>query len=95
MKIGDAHLAYCESCEQLVLCEIQPPKEDTFPVRGVLITALQKHAHCPHCGSEVTPNEVIDFNVTNAHNAYLKKLGHPLCSRSEEAKKSGGINREQ
>ena len=69
--------------------------EDTFPVRGVLITALQKHAHCPHCGSEVTPNEVIDFNITNAHNAYLKKVGHPLCSRSEEAKKSGGINREQ
>ena len=73
------HIAYCESCEQLVLCEIQPPQEDTFPVGGVLITALQKHAYCPHCGSEVTPNEIIDFNVTNAHNAYLKKLGIPFA----------------
>ena len=86
MKEQGKHLAYCESCDQLVLCEIQPPQEDTFPVRGVLITALQKHAYCPHCGSEVTPNEVIDFNVINAHNAYLKSWASPLLPerRSQE-----------
>ena len=79
MKTGYAHLAYCESCDQLVLCEIQLPQEDTFPVRGVLITALQKHAHGLHCGSEVTPIEAIDFNVTNAHNAYLKSWAAPFA----------------
>lgn len=84
MKEQEKHLAYCESCDQLVSCEIQPPQEDTFPVRGVLITALQKHAYCPHCGSEVTPNEIIDFNVTNAHNAYLKKLGIPFATGAKK-----------
>ena len=79
MITRDAHLAYCGTCDQLVLCEIQPSQEDTFPVGGVFITALQKHAYCPYCGSEVTPNKIIDFNVTNAHNAYLKKLGVPFA----------------
>lgn len=84
MKEQGKHLAYCESCDQLVLCEIHPPQEDAFSVRGVLITALQKHAYCPHCGSEVTPNEIIDFNVTNAHNAYLKKLGIPFATGAKK-----------
>ena len=87
MKEQDKHLAYCEACDQLVLCEIQPPQEDTFPVRGVLITALQKHTHCPYCGSEVTPNEIIDFNVTNAHNAYLKKLSIPFAPGAKKPRK--------
>ena len=84
LKSKRKHPAYCESCDQLVSCEIHPPQEDTFPVRGVSITALQKHAYCPHCGSEVTPNEIIDFNVTNAHNAYLKKLGIPFATGAKK-----------
>ena len=72
------HLAYCESCDQLVYCKIHPPQKETLVLRGVEVTALQKHAYCPRCGSEVTPNAIIDFNVSNAHNAYLKKLGIPF-----------------
>ena len=59
------NIAYCEACDVLVSCHIQEPREETLIVRGKEVAALQKHAYCPHCGAEVTPNEIIDYNVTH------------------------------
>lgn len=68
------NIAYCEACDVLVSCHIQEPREETLIVRGKEVAALQKHAYCPHCGAEVTPNEIIDYNVTHAHDAYRKSI---------------------
>ena len=69
-----ANIAYCEACDILVSCHIQEPKEEVLVLRGREVTALQKHAYCPRCGAEVTPNEIIDYNVTHAHDAYRKSI---------------------
>lgn len=67
--------AYCETCGGIRPCRILDAHEEAVCVRGAVVTVLQKHAHCAYCGEEVTPNEIIDFNVFHAHDAYRKSVG--------------------
>lgn len=72
MKVSSA---YCERCGAIVPCEIHDAIKETVLVRGKSVLAQQMHAYCSQCGEEVTPNEIIDFNVFHAHDAYRKGIG--------------------
>ena len=69
------YTAYCENCNDLVEYTITGPAEECVTVRNRQIPAKQMHAHCNRCGAEVSPDEVIDYNVSNAHDAYRIAVG--------------------
>lgn len=77
------YTAFCENCEDMVSCKVVTVTQEV-EVRGVKVNAQQMVAHCDKCGEEVYPNELIDFNVEQAHDAYRDHVGAIRSSRIEE-----------
>lgn len=67
--------AFCEHCQQMVECTVETLDSEPVTVRGKQVYASQQHARCPHCGDEVFPNTLINYNVSHAHDAYRFAIG--------------------
>lgn len=84
--------AYCEICGGIRPCRISDAHEEVVCVRGTVVTALQMNACCVCCGEEVTPNEIIDFNVSHAHDAYWKSVGAMTSGEIREILRQSGMS---
>lgn len=76
------YTAFCDHCDDMVSCSVNVETKNV-EVRGVTVVADQMIAYCAECGEEVFPNEIIDFNVEHAHDAYRD---HVRAIRSSQIK---------
>lgn len=75
---------YCEECKALVGYRVEEPINEEIIVKDKSFMALQQHAYCIQCSSEVYPAEAVDFCVREAHDGYRIAVETIPVKRMEE-----------
>lgn len=66
--------AYCQCCKKRSDITVKTEKE-MIEINHVKFAAIQKHAFCISCGSEIYPDEIFTENVEAANDAYREAIG--------------------
>lgn len=85
---------FCETCDDLRLYTVCEPVLEELEIKGVKFKALQQHAYCEECGEEVFPNDVSDYCIRQAHDAYREAIGSISVSKIEGILKKYNIGAE-
>lgn len=65
---------YCFNCSQWEEYNIVTQME-RLDFKGIEVLVEQKHAFCSNCKEELFPDEIVDENTNNAHDAYRSAIG--------------------
>ena len=68
-------MAYCEACGCRREITQTGERMEHMTIDGTEIRAMQRYGTCPACGSTLYTNEMIDYNVSEAHDAYRAAIG--------------------
>ena len=65
---------YCFNCSRWEEYNIVTQME-CLDFKGTEVFVEQKHAFCSNCKMEIFPDEIVDENTNNAHDAYRSAIG--------------------
>ena len=82
---------YCFNCSRWEEYKIVTQME-CLDFKGTKVFVEQKHAFCSSCKTEIFPDDIVDENTNNAHDAYRSAIGSITVRAVVEQTKRHGVD---